>query len=137
MTGLLIRFAFAAGGLWAASQLIPGISVDGVGSLVAAVFILGIINAVVRPVLVILTLPITIVTLGLFPLVINAGMLMLTAALLHGFHVHGFGAALLGSIVVTLVSWVGASTAQRIKRERMQTWKNGPREDRGGQWSGN
>ena len=115
MTGLLIRFAFAAGGLWAASQLISGISVDSVGSLLAAALILGVINAVLRPVLILLTLPITILTLGLFLLVINAGMLMLTAALLHGFHVHGFMAALLGSIVVSLVSWVGAAVAQRMK----------------------
>jgi putative membrane protein len=121
MTGLLIRFAFAAGGLWAASQLIPGISVDGVGSLLWAAFILGIINAVVRPVLILLTLPISILTLGLFLLVINAGMLMLTAALLHGFHVHGFWAALWGSILVSVISWIGAITAQKMKRRSQGT----------------
>ena len=120
MTGLLIRFAFAAGGLWAASQLIPGISVDGVGSLLAAALILGLINAIVRPVLILLTLPITIVTLGLFLLVINAGMLMLTAALLNGFHVQGFWAALWGSIVVSVVSWVGAAVAQKMKSRPLE-----------------
>ena len=120
MTGMLIRFAFAAGGLWGASQLIPGISVDGVGSLLAAALILGVINAILRPVLILLTLPITIVTLGLFLLVINAGMLMLTAALLHGFHVHGFVAALEGSILVSLISWVGAATAQKMKRRSLE-----------------
>lgn len=114
MLGMLVRFAFAAGGLSAAAHLVPGISVDSFGSLLAAALILGLINAVVRPVLIILTLPISILTLGLFLLVINAGMLALTAMFLRGFHVQGFPAALMGSIVVSLVSWVGAAVAQRL-----------------------
>ena len=66
------------------------------------------LNAIVRPILFVLTLPLTIITLGLFLLVLNAAMLLLTAHFLHGFHVNGFFAALWGSIVVGLVSWVGS-----------------------------
>jgi len=69
---------------------------------------LGIVNAIVRPVLIILTLPFTIITLGLFLLVINGLMLELVAFFLHGFHVHGLFAAILGSIVVGLTGWVGS-----------------------------
>jgi putative membrane protein len=108
LAGFLLRAVFAAAGLWIASRIVPGIEVRGLGSLAAAALILGIINALVRPVLIILTLPLTLLTLGLFLLVINAAMLWLTSVFLHGFQVHGFFAALLGSIVVSLVSWVGA-----------------------------
>ena len=104
MTGMLIRFAFAAGGLWGASQLIPGISVDGVGSLLAAALILGVINAILRPVLILLTLPITIVTLGLFLLVINALIIMIAGAWVKGFVVDGFWWALIFSILLSVIS---------------------------------
>ena len=70
-----------------------------------AALLLGIVNAVVRPVIVVLTLPLTLLTLGLFLLVINAGMLWLVSAVLHGFEVHGFIAAIMGAIVTGLVSW--------------------------------
>jgi putative membrane protein len=70
--------------------------------------LLGIVNALVRPVAVLLTLPLTVVTLGLFLLVVNAGMFALVAALLDGFRVAGFGSALLGSIIVGLTSWVAS-----------------------------
>jgi putative membrane protein len=107
MTRFLLRLVVSALGLWLASKIVPGIRVDGWGSLAAAALLLGIVNALVRPVLVILTLPFTIITLGLFLLVINAAMLSLVAFFLHGFHLDGFWAALLGGIVVGLVSWVG------------------------------
>jgi putative membrane protein len=103
----LFRLAISALGLWLASVIVPGIRVDGFWSLIAAALVLGIVNALVRPILIVLTLPFTIITLGLFLLVINAAMLGLVGFFLHGFHVHGFVAALLGSIVVSLVSWVG------------------------------
>lgn len=73
--------------------------------LLLAALVFGLVNAVVRPVLVLLSLPLTILTLGLFLLVVNAAMLGLTALLLPGFRVDGFGAALLGAIVVSVVSW--------------------------------
>ena len=106
MRGLLIRLAIGAAGLWIASRLVPGMSIEGTGTLVLAAFLLGLVNAIVRPLAIVLTFPITIVTLGLFLLVVNAGMLALVAALLDGFQLAGFGSALLGSIVVSLTSSV-------------------------------
>jgi putative membrane protein len=108
MAGFLIRLAITALGLWLANQVLPGIEIRGTGTLVAAALLLGIVNALVRPVAVLLTLPLTVVTLGLFLLVVNAGMFALVAALLDGFHVAGFGSALLGSIIVGLTSWVAS-----------------------------
>ena len=108
MVGFLVRLAIAALGLWLAQELVPGIDIEGTGTLVAAALLLGIVNALVRPLVILLTLPITLVTLGLFLLVVNAAMLGLVAALLDGFHVSGFGAALLGSLVVGLTGWVAS-----------------------------
>ncbi len=89
------------------SYLLPGvIKVDSVLSALAAAFLLGIVNLVVRPILVLLTLPLTLLTLGLFLLVINGLMLWLVAALVKGFHVNGFWGAVFGSILISLVSWI-------------------------------
>lgn len=108
MIGFAIRLAITALGLWLAQQVVPGIQIDGTGTLVAAALLLGIVNAVVRPLALLFTLPITVLTLGLFLLVVNAAMFGLVAALLDDFHVAGFGAALLGSLVVSLTSWVAS-----------------------------
>jgi putative membrane protein len=108
MVGFLVRLTISALGLWLAQKIVPGIEIEGTGTLIAAALLLGIVNALVRPLLVVLTLPITVVTLGLFLLVVNAAMLGLVAALLDGFRISGFGAALLGSIVVGLTSWVAS-----------------------------
>ena len=108
MIGFAIRLAITALGLWLAQQVVPGIQIDGTGTLVAAALLLGIVNAVVRPLALLFTLPITVLTLGLFLLVVNAAMFGLVAALLDDFHVTGFGAALLGSLVVSLTSWVAS-----------------------------
>ena len=108
MIGFLIRLAISAFGLWLADKLLGGIQIDGTGTLVVAALLYGIVNAVVRPLAVAFTFPITILTLGLFLLVVNAAMFGLVAALLDGFHVAGFGAALLGSIVVGLTSWLAS-----------------------------
>jgi putative membrane protein len=113
LIGFLLRTLIVAAGLWVAARFVPGIRVDSVSSLAAAALVLGVINAIVRPIVFILTLPLTVLTLGLFLLVINAAMLLLTAQFLHGFHVYGFGAALWGSIVVSLVSWVGSILLQK------------------------
>jgi putative membrane protein len=75
----------------------------------AAAFLLGVINVVIRPILVILTLPLTIVTFGLFLLIINGLMLWLVAALVKGFHVNGFWGALFGSVLISIVSWILSS----------------------------
>jgi len=95
-------------GLWLAAQLVPGITVHGAGTVLGAALLLGIVNAVVRPLLVILTLPITVVTLGLFLLVINAAMLGLVARMFDDFTIAGFGSALLGAMVVSVTSWLAS-----------------------------
>ena len=107
MMGFIIRFLLVAFGLWLAAQIVPGIEVRSTSSVLAAALILGLLNAIVRPVVILLTLPLTIVTLGLFLFVINAAMLWVTSLFLHGFVVKGFVAALLGSIVVSVISWIG------------------------------
>jgi len=91
--------------LYVVAKLVPGMEVDGVGHALLAGLVLGIINALIRPLLVFLTLPITILTLGLFLLVINALLLKLAAALVPGFRVRGFGAALLGAVLLSIFSF--------------------------------
>lgn len=108
MTGFLIRLAIGAFGLWLADQLVAGIRIEGTATLVLAALLYGVVNAVVRPIAIVLTLPITVVTLGLFLLIVNAAMFGLVAALLDGFRVAGLGSALLGSIVVGLTSWAAS-----------------------------
>jgi len=108
MVGFVLRLLVVALGLWLASEWVPGIEVKGTGTLLGAALLLGIVNAVVRPLLVILTLPITVLTLGLFLLVINAAMLGLVAWMFDSFTIAGFGAALLGSIVVSLTGWLAS-----------------------------
>ena len=116
MMGFVLRLVISAVGLWLASALVPGIRVDDLGSLALAALLLGVVNALVRPILIVLTLPFTIITLGLFLLVINAAMLGLVGLLLSGFHVQGFVPALLGSIVVSIVSWFGHALMKGGKR---------------------
>jgi putative membrane protein len=107
MPGFLLRMAISAFALWVASAIVPGMTIVGTPTLLAAALLLGLVNAFVRPLALLLTLPFTVVTLGLFVLVVNAAMLGLVAALLDGFTLSGFGSALLGSLVVSLVgSWV-------------------------------
>ena len=109
MKKFILRAIFAALGLWLAAQVVPGISFDGAGTLAGAALLLGVVNATVRPVLVILTLPFTILTLGLFLYVVNAAMFGLVAFFLSGFQIAGFVPALLGSLVVSLISWLGSA----------------------------
>lgn len=105
MPGILFRWVISALGLLLISWLFEGIEVDSVGRAFVAAIFLGIFNALIRPVLLIMTLPITLVTLGLFTLVINGLMLWLTAWLLDGFAVHGFWSAVGGALVLSLISW--------------------------------
>ena len=105
MRGFLVRGIITALGLWIASALLPGVHSTGVLSILGAGLLLGLVNAIVRPVIVILTLPITIVTLGLFLLVINAMMVGLVSRLMNGFAVDGFLWAAVTAIVVSIVSW--------------------------------
>jgi putative membrane protein len=104
--GFLLRLVVNAAALWVAAQLVPGMVVTGLTPLLLAALVLGLINAIVRPVLLILTLPLTLVTLGLFIFVLNAFCLWLTSRIVPGFEVQTFGAALLGALVVSIISWV-------------------------------
>lgn len=106
MPGFFVRTLITALGLWLANAMIPGIDIAMPGTLILAALLMGLVNALVRPIAILLTLPITIVTLGLFLLVINAAMFGLVAAMLDGFHVSGFFAALLGWLIVSVTAMV-------------------------------
>ena len=114
MTGFLLRAALAALGLWLASIWVHGVRIDNMKTLVLAALLLGAVNTIVRPIAFILTLPLTILTLGLFLLVLNAAMVALVAWLLPGFHLYGgFRAALLTWIIVWLTGWLGSELIPR------------------------
>ena len=108
MTGFLLRVAIVALGLWLATMILPGLYFESAGYLLGAALLLGIVNAIVRPIAVILTLPLTLLTLGLFLLVVNAAMLGLVAALLAGFQISSFWTALGGSLIVSITGWVAS-----------------------------
>ena len=105
MRGFLLRWIVNALALWLTSALVCGIHVKGPLPLVIAAFVLGIFNAVLRPTLLILTLPINILTLGLFTLLINGFMLKLTGVVVSGFQVEGFLPAVLGALLLSLFSF--------------------------------
>ncbi len=130
MRGLIFRWLVNAGGLLLVSYLFDGIQVAGVGwALIAALF-LGVINALIRPVVLILTLPINVLSLGLFTLVINGLMLWLTGNLLAGFRVDGFWPAVGGSLVLSLISFAISSLVNDQGRWEVIEL----RRDRGGVW---
>ena len=104
MMGIILRTLITGLGIWLAAYLVPGVSATSTEALIWAAIALGLINAFVRPVLVLLTLPFTILTLGLFLLILNAGMLNLAGWFVDGFEVVGFWSAVFGAIVVSLVS---------------------------------
>jgi putative membrane protein len=108
MIGFLLRLLVVALALWLASEWLPGIEIKGAWTLLGAALLLGLVNAIVRPLLVILTLPATILTLGLFLLVINAAMLGLVAWVFDNFTIAGFWPALFGSIIVSLTGWLAS-----------------------------
>jgi putative membrane protein len=120
MMGFLLRAVIAACGLWLASVWVPGVRIDTPGTLLLAGLLLGVVNAIVRPIVFVLTLPITIVTLGLFLLVLNAAMVALVAAMLPGFHLAGFRAALLTAIIVWLTGWIGSALIGHRGIERFE-----------------
>lgn len=104
--GFLLRVVINAAALWVAAQVIPGIRLADAASTFFAALVLGIINAIVRPILVFLTFPITLVTLGLFIFVLNAFCVWLTSRIVPGFEVAGFWAAFFGALVISIVSWI-------------------------------
>jgi putative membrane protein len=105
----IIRAAIAALGLWIADLILGGISFANGGYLIAAAVLLGVVNAFVRPVVFWLTLPLTIISLGLFLLVVNAAMIGLVGWLLPGFTVAGLGSGVAAAIITGLISWVGSA----------------------------
>ena len=109
MIGFIFRAVIAALGLWLATVWVSGIYIDSAGTLVLAGLLLGLVNAVVRPIAVILTFPFTIVTLGLFLLVVNGAMLAIVAGLLPGFRIDGFWAAVLAALIVSVTGWIGSA----------------------------
>jgi len=106
MRGFLVRMLISALSLWLASAIVPGMHIQGLGTLVLSAVLLGIVNAIFRPLLIFLTLPFTILTLGLFLFIVNAAMLGFVAWMLPGFTIANFWSALLGSLVVSIVGTV-------------------------------
>lgn len=105
MRGFLVRWTVSAIALYLTSSVVRGIEVRSIGSLLMAALMIGIINAFVRPVVLLLTLPISVLTFGLFILVVNAAMLVLASAFVPGFEVHGFWAALWGWLLLSIFTF--------------------------------
>jgi len=105
LLNLIIRLFMNAIALWVAARAVPGIGLSGeLGPILFVAAVFGVVNALVKPIVMFVSIPFVVLTLGLFILVINAGMLMLTATLVDSLSVRGFGAALLGSLLISLVS---------------------------------
>ena len=122
MKGFFYRLVITAFGLWAAATIVPGVDIIGWRALLVSALLLGIVNAVIRPVILILTLPLTVLTLGLFILVVNGISLGIVAWLVPGFQLAGLLSATLGACVVGLTSWFasafvgGSGRIERIRR---------------------
>jgi len=131
MRGIFIRWVILTAAILFASYLIEGIEVRGFLSAFSAAAILGILNAFFRPVLIILTLPINILSLGLFTFVINAMLLKMASGVISGFEVHGFWSAVFGSLLISIVSWLlssfindrGRMEVIDLKRRRGDKWE--------------
>jgi putative membrane protein len=108
MQGIFIRTLITMLGLFLASRLLPGVWIEGTGNFILAAFLLGLVNAVVRPLVFVMTLPLTVVTLGLFIFILNAAMFGLVAAMLDDFQVAGFWSALFGAVIVSITSTVAS-----------------------------
>lgn len=122
MKGFLFRLLITAFGLWAAATIVPGVEIIGWRALLVSALLLGLVNAVIRPIILILTLPLTVLTLGLFILVVNGISLGIVAWLVPGFHLAGLLSATLGACVVGITSWFasafvgGSGRIERIRR---------------------
>ena len=108
MIPFIVRMAISALGLWLATVMVGGLHITDPGTLVLAALLLGVCNAVVKPALILLTLPATVLSMGLFLLVINGAVLALVAWMLPGFTIAGFGAAVLGALIVSVTSIIGS-----------------------------
>lgn len=106
MRSFLVQWLITAGALALASRIVGGVHVGSLATLALAALVLGFINAIVRPILVVLTLPITILTLGLFYFIVNGIAFAIAASVVPGFHVASFGSAVLGALAVSIFSWI-------------------------------
>ena len=128
LTPFLVHWAITGISLWVASHLFRGLKFDSTGALVVSALLLGLANAIVKPLLIVLTLPLTLVTFGLFLLVINALMILLVFALVRGFKVSGFWTALFASIFISILSFFisatidGGSPETRIQMPSEGKW---------------
>lgn len=124
MFGFFLRWSINLLALVIAGSLIKGMNIESLGTGIIAAGIFGVVNAVIRPVVLLLTLPINLLTLGLFTLVINAAMLMLVSELVPGFVIASFWAAFFGALIISLISWAvnifisGSGKLIFIKREK-------------------
>ncbi len=113
MRGFIARVLITSLGLWLADAMLPRMSFDDLGTMILSALLLGLVNAFVRPIIVVLTLPITFLSLGIFLLVINGAMILLVARVMPAFHLEGLGTAMVASIVVGLTSWLANSSATK------------------------
>jgi len=132
MKGLILRWLILSVAIMVSAHLFTGIHVDGYGSALFAALVLGILNALFRPILFILTLPINVLTLGLFTFVINAVLLLMTSGITGGLVVDGFGSALFGSLIISLVSLLLSSFVS--DRGRVESIDIELRRRRSGRW---
>ena len=116
MLHFLVRAAFAAFGLAIAARFVSGITYDAPMTLFLAALLLGLVNAILRPLLILLTLPLTVLTFGLFLLLINAGMIALVSRIIPGFQVAGFTPALLAALITGVTSWAAYMLLGDVKR---------------------
>ncbi|MDD5718176.1 MAG: phage holin family protein [Candidatus Krumholzibacteria bacterium] len=118
MHSFLLHWLILTAALALTAYLLPGVDVSSPGALLVAALVLGFLNAILRPVLVLLTLPLTVLTLGLFYLVLNAVLFALASVLVPGFSVASFGAAFVGAILMSLLSWLLGSLTGKSRRRR-------------------
>src|SRR6266704_360167 len=111
----VLHFLVVAAAMVGISKLLPGFEVDGWGPAIIAAVVLAVVNAIVRPILFVLTLPFTILTLGLFLFVINAFTVWLTSVMVPGFHVRGFGTALLASLLLSVVGMLWKALTRKVE----------------------
>lgn len=126
LIGLLLIWLITALGLWFVTLLVPGVRTRSVGDLLLAALVLGAINALIRPLLWVLTLPLTVLSFGLFALLINALMVKLASALVPGFEVDRFGDALLAAVIMALLAIVGFILLQWILFDAVFWMQMGP-----------
>jgi putative membrane protein len=118
MIKLLAKWLLSAAALLFVAYVYSGVEVKSFTAALIAAFVIGLLNSVVRPILVVLTLPVTVVTLGLFLFVINASMFWAAASVLDGFHVRGFLAALIGSLIYSLIGIVIESALESLLAQK-------------------